>query len=212
MIVDDHAVVRIGLREILSSEPDIDVVGEAADGISAVTQAQTLRPDVLVLDLVMPGLHGIQVIEQLRVAAPQVRILVLTMFSTDERIFPSLQAGAHGFLLKESAPAELIQGIRDVVAGKSPLHPAVARRIRERYSQPPAPTSEKLTARETDVLALVAQGLSDKAIASRLALSNRSVRSHVSRILEKLHLTSRTQATLYALRTGLVRLEGGEGR
>jgi len=210
MIVDDHAVVRAGLRLLISSEPDMDIVGEAADGVTAVTQAQALRPDVLVLDLVMPGLHGVQVIEQLSATAPEVRILVLTMFATDERVFPALRAGAYGYLLKESAPDELIRGIRDVAAGKSPLHPAVARRIFQGEAQPPlASTSEELTERETEVLVLVAQGLSDKAIASRLALSNRTVRSHVSQILAKLQLESRTQATLYALRTGLARLDGG---
>ena len=209
MIADDHAVVRIGLRFLLSTEPDLDIVGEAADGVTAVTQAQVLRPDVLVLDLVMPGLHSVQVIEQLSATAPEVRILVLTMFDTDERVFPALRAGAHGYLLKESAPGELIQGIRDVAAGDLPLHPAVARRILQGYVQPPpTSTSEELTERETDVLVLVARGLSNKAIASRLALSNRTVRSHVSQILAKLHLESRTQATLYALRTRLVRLEG----
>jgi NarL family two-component system response regulator LiaR len=209
MIVDDHAVVRIGLRALLSSEPDLDIVGEAADGVTAVTKAQALRPDVLVLDLVMPGLHGVQVIEQLRATAPQVRILILTIFATDEHIFPALRAGAHGYLLKESAPDELIRAIRDIAAGKSPLDPAVARRVLQGYAQtPPVPASDVLTGREADVLILVAQGLSNKAIAARLSLNEQTVRSHVSRILAKLHLDSRTQAALYALRTGLVRLEG----
>ena len=212
MIVDDHAVVRVGLRALLSSEPGLDIVGEAADGLTAVAQAEALRPDVLVLDLVLPGLHGVQAIERLGATALEVRILVLTMFDTDEHVFPALRAGAHGYRLKESATAELIRGIRDVAAGMSPLHPAVARRVFQGYNQPPpAPISDPLTERETDVLALVAQGLSDKAIASWSALSNRTVRSHVSRILAKLHLESRTQAALYALRNGIGRLGGRLG-
>ena len=210
LIADDHAVVRYGLRALLTSEPSLEVIGEAADGVSAVAQAHALQPDVLLLDLLMPGKEGVQVIEELTRTAPGVRILVLTSFVDDEHLFPALRAGAYGYLLKESAPAELIQGIRDVAAGKSPLDPVIARRVLQELAQPPAPpAAEALTDRETEVLGLVAQGLSNKAIAAELHLSERTVRSHVSNILAKLHLSSRTEAALHALRTGLAQLEGG---
>ena len=208
LIADDHAVVRFGLRALISSEPSMEVVGEAADGDSAVAQAWAFLPDVLLLDLLMPGKDGIEVIQELNEAVPRVRILVLTSFDDDEHVFPSLRAGAAGYILKESPPAELLQGIRDVVDGKPALHAAIARRVLHGLAQPPEPETTELTDREADVLALVAQGQSNKAIASRLNLSERTVRSHVSRILAKLHLSSRTQAALYALRTGLARLDG----
>jgi NarL family two-component system response regulator LiaR len=210
LIADDHAVVRYGLRALFSSEPSLEVVGEAADGVSAVAQAQALHPDVLLLDLLMPGKDGVEVIKDVMQAAPDVRILVLTSFVDDEHLFPALRAGAYGYLLKESPPTELIQGIHDVVAGKSPLDPVIARRVLQELVQPPAPpaAAEALTDRETDVLGLVAQGRSNKAIAAELHLSERTVRSHVSSILAKLHLSSRTEAALYALRTGLAQLEG----
>jgi DNA-binding NarL/FixJ family response regulator len=208
VIADDHAVVRVGLHALIANEPDMAVVGEAADGAGAVAQVRALRPDVLLLDLVMPGMQGVQVIEELAATAPEVRVLVLTMFDDDEHVFAALGAGACGYLLKESALTELTRGIRDVAAGKLALHPAVARRILQRYAQPPrAPASEVLTPRERQVLALVAQGLSNKTIARRLGLSDRTARTYVSAILAKLRLRSRTEATLYALRTGLMRLE-----
>jgi DNA-binding NarL/FixJ family response regulator len=208
LIADHHPIVRFGLRMLLSTEPGMDVIGEAADGVSAVTQVRALRPDVLVLGLKLPELHGVQVIEELAATAPEVRVLVLTASVDDESVFPALRAGADGYLVKESPLDVLIQGIRDVMAGKSPLHPAVARRVLRGHPQTqPASSSTELTERETDVLALVAAGRSNKAIASQLSLSERTVRSHVSRILAKLHLSSRTQAALYALHTGLARLD-----
>src|SRR4051812_10895713 len=204
LIADDHAVVRVGLRALVSSEQDIQVVGEAAEGNSAVAQARALQPDVLLLDLMMPGKHGVQVIEELTEAAPQVRVLVLTTFVDDEQLFPALRAGAVGYLLKESRPAELIQAIRDVAEGKPALDASIARRVLQGLAQPPsAPATEALTEREADVIVLVAEGRSNKEIASRLNLSERTVRSHVSRILAKLDLSSRTQAALYALQTGI---------
>ena len=208
LIADDHAVVRYGLRALIESEPSMEVVGEAADGISTVTLAEALQPGVLLLDLLMPGKHGVQVIEELAETAPDVRVLVLTSFVEDEQLFPALRAGAFGYLLKESGPEELLQAIRDVAEGKSPLDPAVARRVLQGLSQPPAADAEKeLTDREAEVLSLVAQGQSNKAIASELNLSERTVRSYVSSILSKLHVSSRTQAALYALRTGLASLD-----
>ena len=209
LIADHHAVVRFGLRALLASEPDMVIVGEAVDGVGAVAQAQTLRPDVLLLDLVMPGLQGVQVIEQLAATAPDVRVLILTIYADDEHVLPALRAGACGYLLKESGPSTLIQGIRDVAAGRSPLDPVVAGRVLRGLTQTSSvPASDGLTRREEDVLALVAQGLSNKGIAARLSLNERTVRSHVSTILGKLHLGSRTEVALYAVRAGLVRLDG----
>jgi DNA-binding NarL/FixJ family response regulator len=208
VIADDHAVVRVGLHALIASEPDMAVVGEAAAGAGAVAQARALRPDVLLLDLVMPGMQGVQVIEELAATAPEVRVLVLTMFDDDEHVFSALRAGACGYLLKESGPNEVVQGIRDIAGGKSVLHPAIGKRILQAGARtPPAPASEVLTPRERQVLALVAQGLSNQAIARRLGLSERTARTYVSAILAKLRLRSRTEAALYALRTGIVRLE-----
>jgi NarL family two-component system response regulator LiaR len=207
LIADDHSVVRFGLRALLASEPGIEVVGEAADGNAAVQQARALRPDVLLLDLLMPGKNGLQVIEELAQTAPSVHILVLTSFVDDEQVFATIRAGALGYLLKESGPQELLTAIRDVARGESSLHPAVARRLVQQFAHPTAPAPpDHLTERETEVLKLVAHGLSNKDIAARLSLSERTVRSHVSTILAKLRLSSRTQAALYALRTGLADL------
>lgn len=207
LIADDHAVVRFGLRALLASEPGIEVVGEAADGLAAVAQARALQPDVLLLDLRMPGKDGLQVIEELAGMTPAVRILVLTSFAEDEQIFPAIKAGALGYLLKESGPQELLAAVRDVAHGESSLHPAVARRLVQQFARPSAPAAEEhLTEREAEVLTLVARGLSNKDIAAQLSLSERTVRSHVSTILAKLQLSSRTQAALYALRTGRARL------
>jgi NarL family two-component system response regulator LiaR len=207
LIADDHAVVRIGLRALLLSEPGIHVIGEAADGIAAVEQARALRPDVLLLDLSMPGKDGLQVIEELAETAPAVRTLVLTSFAEDEQVLRAIRAGALGYLLKESGPQELLAAIRNVAHGESSLHPAVARRVLRELAHPSAPAAEDaLTEREIEVLRLVAHGLSNKDIAARLNLSERTVRSHVSTILGKLQLSSRTQAALYALRTGLAQL------
>ena len=184
------------------------IVGEVVDGVSAVAQTQALQPDVLLLDLMMPGKDGVQVIEELTAIAPNVRVLVLTGFADDEHVLPALRAGADGYFLKASSPAELIQEIRAIVAGKSSLHPDIAPLALHGLTQtPPTAARDRLTRRETDVLVLVAQGLANKAIAGRLSLSERTVRSHVSDILMKLHVRSRTQAALYALRTGLARLE-----
>jgi NarL family two-component system response regulator LiaR len=211
LIADDHAVVRVGLRALLASEPGFEVIGEAADGLAAIEQVRALRPDVLLLDLRMPGKNGLQVIEELDDTTPAVRILVLTSFAEDEHLFPAIRAGALGYMLKESRPHELLTAIRDVAHGESSLHPAVARRLLQELAHPAAPSAaeheaEHLTERETEVLELVAHGLSNKDIAVQLHLSERTVRSHVSTILGKLQLSSRTQAALYALRTGRAQL------
>jgi two-component system, NarL family, response regulator LiaR len=206
LIADDHAVVRVGLRALLATEPDLEIVGEAADSTDALTQAKARRPDVVVLDLVMPDIPGVRVIEDLAATTPEVRVLVLTAFADEAHVLGALRAGAYGYLLKEAGPDELIQGIRDVAAGRSPLHPDASRHVLRQFTPLPPIPADGLTAREIDVLTLVAQGLSNKTIAKRLSLSERTVRSHVSTILGKLNLGSRTEAALYALRTGLARL------
>ena len=208
MIADDHTVVRLGLRVLISNEPDMVLVGEAANGTSAVTQARALRPDVLVLGLRMPDLPGVQVIQELAARAPEVRVLVLTMFDDDDHVLAALRAGAHGYLLKDMELNEVIQGVRDVADDKPALHPAIAARVLQQLARPSsAPAPVVLTQREQQVLSLVAQGLANKTIGGHLSLSERTVRSYVSAILAKLHVSSRTQATLHALRTGLVRPE-----
>lgn len=208
LVADDHAVVRYGLRSLIASEPGMEVIGEAADGVEALALAQRLLPDVLVLDLLMPRKDGRAVIAELANTAASVRVLVLTSYAEDDMLFPAIKAGALGYLLKESAPQELLAAIRDVARGEAALHPVVARRILREFGGAFArPLAEALSDREAEVLGLVARGLPNQEIADCLGLSERTVRSHVSAILAKLHLGSRTQAALYALRTGLAELE-----
>ena len=209
LIVEDHAIVRKGVRNLLSLEPDMLVVGEAATGRQAVELAGTLKPDVILMDLVMPELDGIQAIRQIKEKNPDARVLVLTSFATDEKIFPAIKAGALGYLLKDSDPAELVAAIRQVNAGECPLSPIIARKVLQEMSlvDKGLPGSQVLSEREVEVLRLVAQGKSNKQIADKLVLSLSTVRVHVSNILGKLHLASRTQAILYALREGLANLE-----
>jgi len=208
LIVDDHEIVRKGIRALLATKRDIQVVGEAGDGEQAVVQAQALHPDVVLMDLVMPHLDGIQATCQITALQPGVRILVLTSFAADEQVFPAIKAGALGYLLKDSGPQELLQAIRQVYRGEPSLHPTVARKLLSELSDPPQKplTPDPLTARELDILRLVAQGQSNKEIADRLVISEETVHTHVSNILNKLHLASRTQAALYALKEGLASL------
>jgi len=209
LIADDHAVVRAGLRALLKTEPDMEVVGEADDGVQAVLKARSLRPDVLLLDLVMPRQDGIEATRQIVHEDLTVRILVLTSFAEDDKVFPAIKAGASGYLLKDSSPQELIQAIRDVHRGESPLDPSIAKKVIRELQEPPdlPPAKEPLSDREVDVLRLVAQGLSNQEIAEQLIISEKTVRGHVSSILGKLHLANRTQAALHALREGLARLD-----
>lgn len=208
LIADDHAIVRKGLRALLATELDIDVVGEAHDGKQAITEAQRLRPDVILMDLVMPELDGIAAIHHISAHQPDTRILVLTSFSTDDKIFPAIKAGALGYLLKDSGPDELVSAIRQVHQGESSLHPHVARKLLQELTRhTPQPDATPLSDRELEVLQLVAQGQSNQQIAEQLTIKEATVRTHVSNILNKLHLSSRTQAALYALREGLVSLD-----
>jgi NarL family two-component system response regulator LiaR len=211
LLVDDHAIVRDGIRSLLATEPGIDVVGEATDGAEAVRQAERLQPDVLLMDLVMPGLDGLEAIRRIVARRPEARILVLTSFATDDKVFPAIKAGAMGYLLKDCDAEELVQAIHQVYRGQSSLHPRIARLVLREVAEPGVPSGvDPLTAREMDVLKWVARGKSNREIADELVIAEGTVRTHVSNILNKLHLASRTQATLYALREGLASLDEAE--
>jgi NarL family two-component system response regulator LiaR len=209
IIVDDHAVVREGLRSFIQIKPDMEVVGEAEDGIEAVERALALEPDVILLDIVMPRLDGVGTIKQLNKEGCTARILVITSFAEDDQIFSAIKAGALGYLLKDSKPQELIQAIRDVYRGEPYLHRTIALKLMEEISREPElpPTEEPLTERELEVLTLIAQGYTNREIGEQLHLTERTVGKYASNILDKLHLANRTQAALYALRKGIVDLD-----
>ena len=209
LIADDHAVVRRGLRTILLSEPEMELVDEAADGMEAVLKARACRPDVILLDMVMPRLDGLGAIQQIKHENAAARILVLTSFAEDDKLFPAIKSGALGYLLKDSAPEQLLQAIRDVHAGKSSLDPSVALKLIRELNRPSdLPLSpDPLSDRELEVLRLVARGLTNQEIADTLIIGERTVGNHISSILSKLHLANRTQAALYALREGIATLE-----
>jgi two-component system, NarL family, response regulator LiaR len=206
LIADDHAVVRQGLRTFLELQHDIEVVRDVADGEAAVLAVEDHAPDVILMDLVMPGVDGVEAIRRIRERRPQARVLVLSSFLDDERLFPAVRAGAAGYLLKDVQPQELVRAIRTVHRGEGLLHPAVAARLMEEFAEGSAgpPPDDTLTAREREVLALIARGLPNKLIARELGISEKTVKTHVSSILGKLGLTDRTQAALYAVRVGLV--------
>ncbi len=212
LIVDDHAIVRKGISALLATEPGIQVVGEAKDGQEAIAEAQRLEPDVILMDLVMPRVDGLEAIQRLADRQPQARILVLTSFSSDDKVFRSLRAGALGYLLKDSGPEDLVGAIQQTFQGESSLHPSIARKLLRELADPQdgGGSSPPLTERETQILKLVACGESNRTIATQLAITEATVRTHVSRILTKLDLDNRTQAVLYALRQGLVTLNGIE--
>jgi two-component system, NarL family, response regulator LiaR len=211
LIADDHAIVRLGLRALIATEPGMEVVGEAVDGLDAVRKARSLRPDVIVLDLVLPRKDGIQATAEITRENAAARILVLTSFAEDDKLVPALKAGAVGYLLKDSSPQDLLQAIRDVAQGASSLHPRIAHKLIRELSRPadrPA-AGALLTEREREVARLVAEGLANEEIAARLSLGERTVRTHISHILDKLHLANRTQLALYAVRSGLARPAAG---
>lgn len=209
LIADDHAVVREGLCSLLNTEPGMKVIGEAEDGHRALQLAAELRPDVLLLDMVMPHKSGLEVIAELRETNPEIGILVLTSFADDDVLFPAIKAGALGYLLKNASPQRLLVAIRDVHRGEPSLSSDVAKKLMLEMQRPSPlpPTEEPLTARELEVLRLVAQGHANQEIAEELVIGEGTVRTHVSSILSKLHLANRTQAALYALREGLASLD-----
>ncbi len=209
LITDDHSIVRRGIKALLATEPDIEVVGEASDGLEAVSLAEKLTPDVILMDMVMPRMDGIEAIRNIVAQRPNVRILVLTSFAADEKVFPAIKAGALGYLLKDSSPEELVEAIHRVHLGQASLHPAIARKLLQELSHPGGrpPSPDPLTDREVEVVKMLAKGLSNRQIADEMVISEATVRTHVSNILSKLHLASRTEAALYALREGLATLE-----
>lgn len=201
LIVDDHPVVREGLRGFLQIQEDVDVVDEAADGVEAVKKVGELLPDVVLVDLVMPRMDGIATIREIRALSPSTRILVLTSFSDDEKVFSAVKAGALGYLMKDVKPADLAEAIRAAYRGEPTLHPEIAKKLMDHLTKREEEVSEeKLTLRETEVLRLIARGHSNKEIAATLVISEKTVKTHVSNILQKLHLADRTQAALYAVR------------
>ncbi len=209
LIVDDHAIVRKGIRALFRNLPEIEVVGEAENGREAIAAVERLQPDVVLMDLLMPEMDGIEATGRVMDQHPDVRILVLTSFAGEDKVFPAIKAGALGYHLKDSSPEDLVQAIQQVHRGESSLHPVIARKVLQELSRPSErpPTPDPLTPREVEVLQLVAQGRSNQEIADLLVISETTVRTHVSNILNKLHLASRTQAALYALREGLASLE-----
>ena len=209
LIADDHAVVREGLQAFINSSSDMTVAGMASNGREAVEAAEALRPDVILLDLKMPVKDGIETTREIKSRIPDAKILILTSFNEDEQVFAAIKAGAIGYMLKDSSPRELIRAIREVSEGKSSLHPEIALKVIQEINRPSRMplTEEPLTEREVDILKLVARGMSNDDIAEALVVSERTVRTHVSNILGKLHLANRTQAALYALREGIARLD-----
>ncbi len=202
LVVDDHAIVRKGICALMESRPEIRVIGEASNGEEAVLKARELKPDVILMDLVMPQKGGVEAIAEIKRENPGARILVLTSFDEDDKVFPAIKAGALGYLLKDSSPQDLLRAINDVYQGKSSLHPTIALKLIHEINRPSElpPTDEPLTTRELEILTLVAQGFSNQEIAQKLFVSDRTVGTHVSNILSKLHLANRTQAALYAMR------------
>ena len=209
LIVDDHAIVREGQRALIDSEPGMEVVGEATDGFEAVEMAHSLQPDVILLDLNMPRKDGITAIVEIKEKNPEARFLVLTSFTEDEKVFAAIKAGAMGYLVKDSSPQQILTAIRRVHQGETSIHPSIANKLMRELQRSTnlSQIKDPLTKREGEILKLVAQGLPNQEIAEKLFISERTVRTHVTNILSKLHLVNRTQAALYALREGLADLE-----
>jgi NarL family two-component system response regulator LiaR len=202
VIADDHPFVRHGLRTYLETLDDMEVAGEAANGAEAVEVVERVRPDVVLMDMVMPELDGVGAIQRIHESVPATRVIALTSFDDDEQVFPAIKAGAAGYLLKDVRPAELAEAIRKASRGEALLAPSVAARLMQEVAGGPPPAAT-LTGRELEVLRLIARGMSNKLIARELVVSEKTVKTHVSNILAKLHLSDRTQAALYAVREGL---------
>ncbi|GAB2811834.1 response regulator [Streptomyces daliensis] len=220
VLADDQMMVREGFSVLLGTQPDIEVVGEAVNGREAVEKAVALRPDVMLLDVRMPEMDGLEATREISVAAPETKVLILTTYDLDEYVYRALRAGASGFLLKDASTRQLADGVRVVAAGESLLAPTVTRRLIAEFSRlvgeeagPRRPMRERvadLTERETEVLALVAQGLSNVEIGARLLVTESTVKTHVSRILVKLGLRDRTQAAVFAYESGVVVAGGAD--
>jgi DNA-binding NarL/FixJ family response regulator len=212
LLVDDHTLFREGIRALLSAEPDIEVVGEAADGKQAIELAEKVSPDIVVMDLVMPGMNGMQAAQQLHDTHPDIKILILSMYDDDEYIYQILRAGASGYVLKRAASDDLLRAIREVESGGSALHPAVAAKLLKDYVRKSRSTEQKdagsiLTARESEVLKLVAEGYTNQQIADMLGLGRKTVDTHRTNIMRKLDLHDVTALVKYALKQGLINLE-----
>jgi two-component system, NarL family, response regulator LiaR len=205
LIVEDQAVVREGLAAILSYQSDIEVVGQAKDGIEAVEMLEVAKPDVILLDLVMPRQDGLTTIPILKEKLPSVHILVLTSFADNDRVYQAIKSGAQGYLLKDATHTQLLQGIRDVSQGLATLYPSIAMRVIRELNNPTDVmyTTEPLTPRELETLRLISSGLSNQEISQKLFVQESTVAKYVSNILDKLHLANRTQAALYAVRKGI---------
>lgn len=213
LLVDDHAVVRQGLRMFIEMQEDMEVVGEGTNGIEAVELASRFSPDVILLDLTMPQLDGVKATQRIMAQNPKARVLILTSFGEDDKIFPAIRAGAQGYLLKDIQPRDLVQAIRETYQGKAQLHPDIARRLMAVISdvapvqaeKPAAPSQDfhGLTDREREVLGLIAQGLNNREIAEKMVISEKTVKTHVSNLLDKLGLEDRTRAAIWALKHGL---------
>jgi len=210
VIVDDHQVVRQGLRTFLELVDDIQVVGEAGDGAEGVELARREQPDVVLMDLVMPGMDGITATRQLKALGLGARVIALTSFTEDDKVFPAIQAGASSYLLKDVSPDELVAAIRAAHRGEARLHPEIARKLMDAMRADPGaarrePASADLSERELEVMRLVADGLNNREIASQLVISEKTVKTHITHILSKLSLDDRTQLAIYAIRTGIAR-------
>ena len=204
-MADDHAVIRAGMRHLLEGYPDFEVVGEAADGLEALAEAQDLGPQVILMDMRMPGMNGLEALRQLRASNPDLRILMLSAYEQDEDVLESLKAGASGYLLKDMAPDELAQAIRAVAQGETLLAPGLTGKLVERLGRPPADPASQLTAREAEVLRALANGLRNKEIARQLQVSERTVTFHLAHVYQKLGVNSRTEALSRALELGLLK-------
>jgi NarL family two-component system response regulator LiaR len=208
LIVDDHQVVRQGLRTFLELQPDIHVLGEASDGQTAVEMVSRLQPDIVLMDLVMPRLDGISATRKIKALGSSVKVIALTSFAEDDKVFPAIQAGASSYLLKDVSPDELVEAILAAHRGEARLHPEIVRKLMEQVaqqaSQPRQNVPDDLTARELEVVRLVAQGNSNHEIAQVLVISEKTVKTHISNILGKLHLDDRTQLAIYAINHGLM--------
>jgi DNA-binding NarL/FixJ family response regulator len=216
LVADDQSMVRAGFRLLLRSEPDIEVVAEAENGLEAVEKTERFKPDVVLMDIRIPTLDGLEATRRILAVDANVRVLILTTFDLDEYIYEALRAGASGFVLKDDPPEQLLAAIRTVAAGEALLSPSVTRRVIAQFtklpSATPPPVLEELTARELEVLRLLAQGLSNAEIGARLYISETTVKTHVTRVLQKLDLRDRAQAIVFAYRSGIFGDESENGR